>query len=107
MAKRSYPVRGRPKMRPSHPGSILREDVLPALGVTVTAAARDLGISRQTLHAILAERAPITAEMAVRIGKWCGNGPDLWLAMQDGHDLWVAQQKLADVVANIPTRQAA
>jgi addiction module HigA family antidote len=107
MAKRSYPVRGRPQMRPSHPGSILREDVLPALDVSVTAAARELGVSRQTLHAILAERAPITAEMAVRIGKWCGNGPEIWLTLQRGHDLWEAEQKLAAVVAAIPTRQAA
>lgn len=107
MAKRSYPVRGEPKMRLVHPGEILREDVLPALGVSVTAAARELGISRQTLHAILAERAPITSDMAVRIGKWCGNGPRIWIAMQQNHDLQRSQEKLADVVAGIPTRQAA
>lgn len=107
MAKREYPVRKRPMRKPTHPGAILREDVLPAFDVSVTAAARELGISRQTLHAILAERAPITADMAVRIGKWCGNGPNLWLSMQGNHDLWVAQQRIADVVAAIPTRQAA
>jgi addiction module HigA family antidote len=62
-----------------HPGALLREDVLPALRASVTAAAEKLGVSQQTLHAILAERAAITPEMAVRIGKFCGNGPAIWL----------------------------
>jgi len=61
-----------------HPGALLREDVLPALRVSVTPAAEKLGVSRQTLHAILAERAAITPEMAMRIGKFCFNGPDIW-----------------------------
>lgn len=73
--------------RPTHPGAILREDVLPALKMTVIEAARDLGVSRQTLHRILAEKAQITPDMAVRIGKFCGNGPELWLAMQQAVDL--------------------
>jgi addiction module HigA family antidote len=107
MGKRIYKVTGRPKMRPVHPGEILREDILPALAVSVTQAARELGISRQTLHAILGERAPVTAEMAVRLGKWAGNGPRLWLAMQDSYDLARAEVKLSDVVAAIPTRRAA
>jgi antitoxin HigA-1 len=92
---------------PTHPGAILREDVLPALRVTVTDAARQLGISRQALHAILAERAGISAEMAVRLGKFCGNGPGLWLRMQQAHDLWKAEQAMADVVKRIPTMRAA
>ena len=65
-------------MRPVHPGEILREDVLPALGRPKTEIARLLGISRQTLYDILNERQPITAKMAMRIGKMCGNGPDIW-----------------------------
>jgi addiction module HigA family antidote len=77
--KRDYPVKRPARMRPAHPGAVLRDDVLPALGATVAAAARDLGISRETLHAILAERAPVTPEMALRLGRWCGNGPHLWL----------------------------
>jgi antitoxin HigA-1 len=92
---------------PTHPGAILREDVLPALRVTVTDAARQLGVSRQALHAILAERAGISAEMAVRLGKFCGNGPVLWLRMQQAHDLWKAEQAMADVVKRIPTMRAA
>ena len=105
--KREYPARHPPKMAPAHPGAVLRDDVLPALGVSVSAAARELGISRQTFHAILAERATITPDTAVRLGKWCGNGPHLWLAMQRERDLWEATERLADVVANIPTRDAA
>jgi len=81
--------------------------VLPALRVTVTDAARQLGVSRQALHAILAERAGISAEMAVRLGKFCGNGPGLWLRMQQAHDLWKAEQAMADVVKRIPTMRAA
>ena len=68
-------------------GELLREDVLPALGWTRAEIARLLGISRRTLHAILTERAPVTPEMALRLGKLCGNGPELWLALQNRYDL--------------------
>ena len=70
-----------------HPGELLREDVLPALGRTRAEIARLLGVSRQTLHSILTERAPVTPEMALRLGKLCGNGPELWLALQARFDL--------------------
>jgi len=93
--------------RPTHPGAILREDVLPALKMSVINAARALGISRQMLHKILAEDAPITPEMAVRIGKFCGNGPELWLGMQQAVDLWDAQQKLTKEIKKIPTPKVA
>jgi addiction module HigA family antidote len=77
-----------------HPGELLREDVLPALGRTRTEIARLLGVSRQTLHSILSERAPVTPEMALRLGKLCGNGPELWLALQARYDLeWLGQSK--------------
>lgn len=98
---------GRPAFQPSHPGALLREDVLPALALTVTDAAARLGVSRRTLHAILAERAAVTPEMAVRLGKLCGDGGRVWLAMQQAHDLWAAERALADVVAKIPTLSAA
>jgi addiction module HigA family antidote len=104
--KRDYPVKRPARMRPAHPGAVLRDDVLPALGATVAAAARDLGISRQTLHAILAERAPVTPEMALRLGRWCGNGPHLWLAMQRDHDLWEAEQRMGEALAKVPRRAA-
>ena len=93
--------------RPTHPGAILRNTVLPALKMSVAEAAAALGISRQTLHRIVAEKAQITPDMAVRIGKFCGNGPELWLGMQQAVDLWDARQKLAEVVEKIPTPKVA
>ncbi|MBW2643208.1 MAG: HigA family addiction module antidote protein [Deltaproteobacteria bacterium] len=71
---------------PVHPGEILREDVLPTLGLSVSEAARRLGISRQQLHRVLACTHPITTDMALRIGKFAGNGPGLWLRMQQAYD---------------------
>ncbi len=97
---------GRLTQEPTHPGAILREDVLPSLRLTTTAAAQALSVSRQTLHSILAERAAVTPEMAVRLGKLCGNGPKLWLRMQQARDLWRAERDLAEVVASIPTMRA-
>lgn len=98
----------RPPMRPpTHPGAVLREDVLPALQMSVVEAAGHMRVSRQTLHRILAERAAITPEMAVRLGKFCGNGPGLWLRMQQAFDLWHAEQALRDEVATIPTMRDA
>lgn len=92
---------------PTHPGAVLREDVLPALRLTVTAAAEALHVSRQTLHKVLAEQAGVSPGMAVRLGKLCGNGPAVWLRMQQERDLWQAQRELADVVNQIPTLEAA
>ncbi len=95
-------------LRPVHPGELLREDVLPALGRPKTEIARLLGISRQTLHDILAERAPVTAQMAIRLGKLCGNGPNLWHALQGRWDMAMAQREMAERVEAIPTlREAA
>jgi addiction module HigA family antidote len=102
-----YRVKGPSAWQPSHPGVLLREDVLPALRLTVKEAAGKLGVSRQTLHAILSEKSAVTPEMAVRLGKFCGNGPELWLRMQVAHDLWQAQRDLAETVKKIPTLRAA
>ena len=95
------------KMEPAHPGSILREDVLPALNLTVAEAARQLGVSRQRLHSILAERSAVSPEMAVRLGRFCGNGAAFWLRMQTAHDLWYAERKLHDELRKIPEHTAA
>jgi antitoxin HigA-1 len=101
-----YRLKALPPWRPSHPGALLREDVLPALRLTVKAAAEKLCVSRQTLHAILSERSSVTPEMAVRLGKLCGDGPDIWLRMQMAHDLWHAKRDLAETVKHIPTLHA-
>ncbi len=91
------------KRSPVHPGEILREDVLPTIGLSVTEAARRLGISRQQLHRVLACTHPITTDMALRIGKFAGNGPDLWLRMQQAYDLWYAEHRMKDELSKIET----
>jgi len=96
-----------PNRAPTHPGELLREEIFPALGKPVAEAARELRISRQTLHGILAETAAVTPAMALRLGKFCGNGPDLWLNMQKAYDLWHAERELAEELKQIPTHRAA
>lgn len=87
---------------PTHPGAILREDVLPALNLSVSEAARQLRVTRQTLHRVLAETSGVSPEMAVRLGKFCGNGPGIWLRMQQAFDLWHAEQNLREELEKIP-----
>ena len=98
-----YMVAREPRMSPVHPGEMLREEVLPALKLSVSEAARQLGVSRQTLHRIMAGTHSITPEMAVRIGKFCGNGPGLWLRIQQRYDLWHVEQRLRNEIDKIPT----
>ena len=92
----------RPGRPPTHPGQLLREDILPALDLSVSEAARQLRVTRQTLHRILAGKAGVSAEMAVRLGRFCGNGPGLWLRMQQSYDLWHAERRLSTEVKKIP-----
>ncbi len=92
---------------PTHPGEILREDVLPALDMPVMTAAKELGVSRQTLHGILAGTIAVSPAMALRLGKFCGNGPEIWLDMQRAYDLWHAEREMADEIAKIATHRAA
>jgi antitoxin HigA-1 len=106
MVKKIDIVARRPMRMPTHPGAILREDVLPAIGEAVAGAARKLGVTRQHLHRILAEKAPVSPEMAIRLGKFCGNGPELWLRMQQAYDLWHAERTLKTEIAKIPTAKA-
>jgi addiction module HigA family antidote len=96
----------RPERAPAHPGAILREDVLPSIGEPVMTVAKKLGVTRQHLHRILAEQAPVSPEMALRLGKFCGNGPGLWLRMQQAYDLWHAERALKAEIAKIPTAKA-
>lgn len=94
-------------LRPVHPGEILREDVLPALGRPKTEIARLLGISRQTLYDILKEAQPVTPTMALRLGKLCGNGAEMWLRLQQRYDLTMAERELGDTLDTIPLLKAA
>jgi addiction module HigA family antidote len=94
-------------LRPMHPGEMLREDVLPALGKPKTEIARLLGISRQTLYDILNEKQPMTPGMALRIGKLLGNGAEFWINLQRAYDLAVAERELGGEIKKIPTLTAA
>ena len=75
---------------PPHPGEYLREDVLPAIGMTVTDLATHLGVTRVTMSTLIHERRDLSLEMAQRLGQALGNGPRFWLALQMQHDLWRA-----------------
>ena len=103
----TYPAKRDSRREPMHPGELLREEVLPALNISVLQAAKDLGVSRQTLHRVLAGDVSVTPAMALRLGKFCGNGPDLWLNLQRAFDLWHAERELADELAKIKTHRAA
>jgi addiction module HigA family antidote len=88
---------------PVHPGAILRDDVIPALGRSKAEIARLLGISRQTLYDILDEKAPVTVPMALRIGKLCGNGGGVWMRLQQSYDRKIAERDMAEEIERIPT----
>ncbi|MHB8746557.1 MAG: HigA family addiction module antitoxin [Gammaproteobacteria bacterium] len=100
-------VNRRLKRPPTHPGAVLREDVLPDLGLTVSAFARSLGVSRQTIHKLLIEKQGVSAEMALRLGKFLGNGPLLWLRMQEAYDLWHAEKALSKPLSKMARYKAA
>jgi addiction module HigA family antidote len=112
MAKRTKSTSSRiieplPSRKPTHPGELFRDIVLPELGLSVSAAARELGVSRQTLHAVMSGRSAVTAEMALRLGRFCGNGPGLWMRMQQAFDLWQAQSDLNGELDRIPVHSIA
>ena len=88
-----------------HPGLLLRRHVLPALHITVSEAARELGIARQTLHRIMAGVAPITPEMAVRLERLCGISSSFWLDRQQRHELPRVREGIANDLARIPSHQ--
>jgi len=94
-------------LKPMHPGELLREDVLPALGRSISEVAELLGVSRQALHAILAERSAVSPAMALRLGKLCGNGAQLWLTLQVRYDLAVLESAMSAELEQIPTLHAA
>ena len=88
---------------PPHPGEVLKDGVFSDGNVTVTEAAQALGVTRVALSRVLNGKAAISAEMAVRLGKWLGSGPEVWINMQAQYDLWKAEQALKRQVAKIPT----
>jgi addiction module HigA family antidote len=81
------------KRAPTHPGALLREVVLPELGITQGEFADRLGVSRRTVSEILHERRPVTPDMAIRLGRLMGNGAGLWLRMQQALDVWTLERQ--------------
>lgn len=77
-----------PKRKPTHPGEVLREDVLPALGMSQTELAKCLGVSRLSVSELLLEKRALSADMAVRIAILTNTAPESWLRMQEALDLW-------------------
>jgi antitoxin HigA-1 len=86
-----------------HPGEILAEHTFPALGVPIGEIAKYLKLSRQWLYLVMAGKAPITPDMAVRLAKLCGNNAEFWIEMQADHDVWKARRRLAKELETIPT----
>ena len=78
---------------PPHPGEVLKDGVFDDGGMTVTEAARQLGVSRVQLSRLLNGRAGVSADMAVRLALWLGGTPESWLRMQADYDLWQAEQR--------------
>ena len=79
---------------PPHPGGIVRRQCLEPLGLSVTEAARGLGVTRQALSELVNERTGVSVEMAIRLSKAFGSSPDAWLGMQMAYDLWQARDRI-------------
>jgi len=98
------------KRRPTHPGEILREDVLPAAGLTQDKLAKLVGVSRRTVSDILHQRRPVTTDMAHRLARAFGTSLEMWLGLQQDVDLWdmhQARRPEYDRIKRVPTSKAA
>jgi antitoxin HigA-1 len=95
------------KVRPTHPGEMLREDFLPDYGLTVSGLATALGVSRQTVNEVLRERRAVSPEMALRLSRLFGNTPEFWLNAQRAVDLWDAARAIKTKVERIKPLSAA
>jgi addiction module HigA family antidote len=92
---------------PVHPGEIIKQEIMPTVGLSVTAVAKALGVSRQMLHDILAERKPLSAVMCLKVSRLFGGPPELWMRLQAAYDLKkVAQDKkvMARVARIVPVK---
>jgi addiction module HigA family antidote len=101
-----YAAKRDPNRCPTHPGALLRE-VIPSTGRSKAEIAALLGISRQHLYDVLNERKPVSASVAVRLGKLFGDGAGVWVRMQGAYDTWHAERELADEIRKIPRLKTA
>jgi addiction module HigA family antidote len=94
---------------PVHPGEIIKQDILPSAGLSVTAAAKALGVSRQMLHGILAGRKPLSAVMCLKVARLFGGSPEVWMRLQAAYDLKKSEQNrrvMARVARIVPVKLA-
>jgi addiction module HigA family antidote len=89
--------------RDDGPGALLRTQILPALNLTVSQAARDLQVTRQTLHRVLSGQAAISTDMAVRLEKFCGVSSEFWLSRQQSQELSRARENNRSLLPKIPS----
>ena len=99
-------TRGR-KVRPTHPGEMLREDFMSDYGLSVSSIAKALGVSRQTVNELLRERRAVSPEMALRLSRLFGNTPEFWLNAQRAVDLWEAARTVRRKLERISPLKAA
>jgi addiction module HigA family antidote len=90
----TFAAKRNPDRCPSHPGEVLREDVLPAINMGKSELAEAIGISRQHLYDILNEKKPVSPEVAARLGAAFGDGAGVWLRMQAAYDAWHAERSV-------------
>ena len=95
----------RPGFRPVHPGVIVKDNI-DALGITIDAFAEHIGVSRQTVHAIISGRSSVTADMAVRLGRAFNTSSRVWLNLQSNHDVWEPERN-ASLARIRPCKRAA
>lgn len=94
------------KATPIHPGEILREEFILPLNLTAGKVAKAINVPRTRIERIVDETTPITADTAVRLGKFFGNSSQFWLNLQSHYDLLQAERELAKTVAKIQTYKA-
>jgi len=82
---------------PPHPGEIIREQCLEPLGLTITAAAKGLGVTRKALSELMNGHSGVSPEMAIRLSKAFGGSPEIWLRLQLQYDLWQAEKRTENI----------
>ena len=95
------------ELPPVHPGEIIKEDILPSVGLSVTAAAKALGVSRPMLHDILAGRQPLSAIMCLKVARLLGGSPEVWMRLQAAYGLKKSEQNkkvMARVARIVPVK---
>jgi addiction module HigA family antidote len=103
----SIPNKRQRKIRPTHPGEMLREDFLPDYGLTISSFAKAIRVSRQTVNELLRERRAVSPEMALRLSRLFGNSPEFWLNAQRGVDLWETAKNKKSTIERISPVNAA